>query len=76
MNTALAQNADNKIATHSAIAKLIQTHQEALRCQLLYSKLQTGVINEKETAQLRPLEQAIADIIAVDDFPAHAFSRA
>lgn len=74
----------------SLIANLMRTHQEAVCCEPLYQKIkpisanhpnrleeavQQGLITEAECTQLRALEQAIADIIAVDDFSAEAFSR-
>lgn len=60
---------------NSLQAKLIHTHHEALLCELLYQKAKEGTITEMEKLRLQALEQAINDIIAVDDFPAQAFSR-
>lgn len=57
-------------------AKLIHTHHEALLCEPLYQKIKAGIdITAEEKLRLEALEQAINDIIAVDDFPAQAFSR-
>lgn len=79
MNKALTAEAIERIymgANASSVqAKLIHTHQEALLCEPLYQKEKQGTITEKEKFRLQTLEQAIADLIAVDDFPAQAFSR-
>ncbi|MCE3237074.1 MAG: fadE, partial [Gammaproteobacteria bacterium] len=79
MNTAMTAEIEEKIYiganANSVLAKLIHTHREALLCEPLYQKEKEGSITAAEKLRLQALEQAIADIIAVDDFPAHAFSR-
>lgn len=75
---------------HSLLATLMRTHQQALQCAPLYQKIKSlsadkgdklqaalklGLLTEAEALQLKNLEQAIANIIAVDDFPPQAFSR-
>ncbi|MBY0377066.1 MAG: DUF1974 domain-containing protein, partial [Gammaproteobacteria bacterium] len=79
------------VNAQSLLANLMRTHQEALVCEPLYQKIKPinanhpdrvqeafsqGLITAAERLQLQTLEQAIANIIAVDDFPAEAFSRA
>ncbi len=80
MNTAMTAEIGEKIYVganaNSVQAKLIHTHQEALLCEPLYQKIKAGGdITAEEKTRLQALELAIAEFIAVDDFPAHAFSR-
>ncbi len=79
MNNALTTEIGEKVYmdanANSLLAKLIHTHHEALLCEPLYQHAKEGTITEMEKLRLKALEQAIADIIAVDDFPAHAFLR-
>ncbi len=79
MQQAMAQGIGGKIyvgeKANSVLAQLVQTHQEALLCEPLHQKSKDNSITVEEKLRLEALEKAIANIIAVDDFTAHAFSR-
>lgn len=77
-------------ALHSVLGKLMKTHEQALEAESVYQKLKSfnahtpdyleqalaqGLISASEMQQLQSLEEAIADLIAVDDFPADMFRR-